>query len=97
MNMPFGHYRGHDLAELPQDYLAWLSTLELREPLKSAVVEESLRRSVPQTAPVPKIVPVPAQAPTQAEPSNREQEKHARWDLLGLFAERWPKAFAKTI
>jgi hypothetical protein len=43
--MPFGRYRGALLDQLPDDYLAWLLTLDdLREPLRSAVAREANRR-----------------------------------------------------
>ena len=35
--MPFGKYKGYILTEIPQDYIEWLSTQELSEPLKSLV------------------------------------------------------------
>lgn len=38
--MPFGKFRGVLVADLPDDYLAWLRSLELREPLRSAVATE---------------------------------------------------------
>jgi hypothetical protein len=37
--MPFGKHKGTLVRELPGDYLRWLSTIELREPLKGAVKE----------------------------------------------------------
>src|SRR5262249_6199144 len=38
--MPFGKHRGQPLAKLPDGYLAWLFTLDLDEPLRSAVDAE---------------------------------------------------------
>jgi hypothetical protein len=35
--MPFGKHKGTLVRELPGDYLKWLSTIELREPLASEV------------------------------------------------------------
>lgn len=35
--MPFGKHRGTPVAELPIDYVRWLSTIELRSPLREAV------------------------------------------------------------
>jgi len=52
--MPFGRHRGRPLSEIPADYLAWLCTLDLREPLRSAVAEEVARRS--GTGPDPRVV-----------------------------------------
>ena len=53
MKMPFGMYRGVPLSELPEDYFEWLlSNIDLREPLKSAVLAESQRRNGrPQSTP----------------------------------------------
>lgn len=45
MRMHFGKFRGVEVADLPDDYLAWLhGHVELREPLKSAVLKEFERR-----------------------------------------------------
>ena len=40
MTMRFGQYRGWPLEELPDDYLRWLGTIELRPPLDGAVRAE---------------------------------------------------------
>ena len=40
MRMPFGAHKGQALSQLPADYLEWLTTIDLREPLKSAVTQE---------------------------------------------------------
>jgi hypothetical protein len=43
--MPFGRYRGHTLADLPDSYVEWLLGLaDLREPLRSAITAEWHRR-----------------------------------------------------
>ena len=42
--MPFGQHRGRPLADLPFDYLQWLRTIDLRDPLRGAVQEEYARR-----------------------------------------------------
>ena len=42
--MPFGKYRGWEIAALPDDYLAWLLTIELYKPLYDAVAGEYQRR-----------------------------------------------------
>ena len=47
MRIHFGKFKGHDLAELPESYLDWLATIELREPLKSGVEREARRRDNP--------------------------------------------------
>jgi hypothetical protein len=44
MRMPFGKFKGERLADIPDDYLAWLLTRDLREPLKTAVEYEARRR-----------------------------------------------------
>lgn len=38
--MPFGRYRGVPIADLPHDYLLWLTTISLRPPLRAAVERE---------------------------------------------------------
>lgn len=48
MKITFGKFAGSDLADLPFDYLEWLSTINLREPLKSAVEAERERRAMTQ-------------------------------------------------
>jgi hypothetical protein len=40
MRMPFGKHRGVDVRDLPDGYLNWLLTIDLREPLLSAVTRE---------------------------------------------------------
>jgi hypothetical protein len=55
MKMPFGKFRGNDLADLPDKYLDWLLfEIELREPLRSAVQREYSTResgfSIPETS-----------------------------------------------
>jgi hypothetical protein len=45
--MPFGKYRSWPLADLPDEYVAWLLSLnDLREPLASAIRAEAHRRQV---------------------------------------------------
>jgi hypothetical protein len=43
--MRFGRYRGRPLRELPDDYLSWLGTLDLREPLRTDIDQELVRRA----------------------------------------------------
>jgi Putative quorum-sensing-regulated virulence factor len=42
--MPFGRHKNTPLDELPVDYLEWLLTRDLRDPLKSAAQAEWVRR-----------------------------------------------------
>jgi hypothetical protein len=44
VRMPFGRHKGLSLDELPDDYLDWLCTIELREPLRRALLDEVARR-----------------------------------------------------
>jgi hypothetical protein len=46
--MPFGKYRGMRLRDLPDDYLAWLRSITLREALRLAVEREYQRRVRPR-------------------------------------------------
>ena len=46
--MPFGKYRGKRLEDVPFEYLEWLTTLDLREPLRTHVDEEFERRAYSQ-------------------------------------------------
>lgn len=43
--MPFGKYQGVLLEAAPADYLRWLTTRDLREPLASQVRDELQRRT----------------------------------------------------
>lgn len=47
--LPFGKYKGTPVHALPDDYLQWLSTRELRDPLR-AVVARELRARGQQSA-----------------------------------------------
>jgi uncharacterized protein (DUF3820 family) len=43
--MPFSKYKGHDLDELPDDYLLWvIANIPLRDLLGSAITEEMALR-----------------------------------------------------
>jgi hypothetical protein len=44
MSMPFGRHKGTKISELPDDYLQWLLSIDLRQPLKSAVENEYRER-----------------------------------------------------
>ncbi len=41
MRIPFGKHKGFSLCDLPEDYLNWLLTIEIREPLRSAIRAEA--------------------------------------------------------
>jgi hypothetical protein len=45
--MPFGKHKGVPVKDLPGEYLKWLATIELREPLKSAVAAALGWKQVP--------------------------------------------------
>src|SRR4051812_11054109 len=49
MTMPFGKYKFRDLEDLPSDYLSWLSTIDLRPALETAVLDEMDRRRKRET------------------------------------------------
>lgn len=49
--LPFGKYRGVDIRVVPKDYLLWLSTLDLRDPLRKALDVELRRRDAPPPPP----------------------------------------------
>jgi hypothetical protein len=53
MQMKFGRYKGRPLDELPDDYLDWLTTISLREPLKTHVQRELRRRRAIGDAGIP--------------------------------------------
>ena len=44
MIIPFGKFKGTLLCDLPGDYLAWLQTIELRDPLRAAIFAEAKER-----------------------------------------------------
>lgn len=62
MRMPFGKYRGWEIADLPDEYLQWLVTIELREPLFMAVVREIDRRAFSSQKKSRSSVPAPLMA-----------------------------------
>jgi len=55
--MPFGKYQGEPLDELPDAYLEWLCTIELRQPLLGAVLNEVEARGLElgANAPTPRV------------------------------------------
>ena len=59
LRIMFGQHKGSFVADLPDDYLQWLSTLaDLREPLKSAVDAEIRHRDAASTSVGSLSVPV---------------------------------------
>lgn len=44
MRMTFGKFKGYCLDDLPDDYLIWLTSIELRHPLSYYVSAEIFRR-----------------------------------------------------
>jgi uncharacterized protein (DUF3820 family) len=47
MKMRFGKFRGSRIEDLPDDYLEWLASIDLREPLKTTVEMELASRQEP--------------------------------------------------
>lgn len=56
-NMPFGKHKGEPIDELPDGYICWLLTIELREPLRSAVENEAHTRGLDTSGTRCAIVP----------------------------------------
>ena len=56
--MPFGKYIGWRISDLPAEYFDWLLTIELRDPLRTAVFEDARRRqhSGPDPATVEDVI-----------------------------------------
>ena len=54
MLMPFGKYRGTSVTELPFDYLQWLTSIDLLDPLRTEVKKEyeSVRETFMRSAPI---------------------------------------------
>jgi len=76
MLMPFGKYKGHDLRELPDDYLLWIiATIPLRDPLLSAVTKEITERDLELPS-----SPSPAQRPTKRP---HRENKDGAWTMGG--------------
>ena len=48
MKIPFGKFKGTLLCDLSDDYLAWLQTIELRDPLRAAIFAEAKEREFEQ-------------------------------------------------
>jgi uncharacterized protein (DUF3820 family) len=77
MRMPFGKYKGHDLAALPDEYLLWVSAnIPLREPLGSAITDEMALRGYEELPPPP----VPPPRPFK---QFRETEEGGAWTMGG--------------
>lgn len=76
MRMPFGKYKGQDLAALPDDYLRWvIANIPLREPLWSALTEEMARRGY-------EALPAPPAPPRRPLTQSREAAEGA-WTMGG--------------
>jgi uncharacterized protein (DUF3820 family) len=76
--MPFGKYKGHNLDELPDDYLLWvIANIPLRDPLGSAITEEMALRGY-EELPLP---PAPAPRPLK---HSRETEEGGAWTMGGV-------------
>jgi hypothetical protein len=43
MRLPFGRYRGTPLEDVPDHYIAWLLTVEIRSPQLRAAIEDEAR------------------------------------------------------
>jgi hypothetical protein len=50
IRIPFGKYRGLPISQLPTEYLEWLTSIDVREPLATKVREEYERRLYDQSA-----------------------------------------------
>jgi hypothetical protein len=75
--MPFGKYKGHDLDELPDEYLLWvIANIPLRDPLGSAITEEMALRGYAELPPPP----VPSPRPLKQSP---ETEEGGAWTMGG--------------
>lgn len=56
MKVPFGKFRGVELEFLPDDYLSWLASIELRPRLEAAVRAEIMDRGIGVEAPTTRLV-----------------------------------------
>lgn len=86
MNMPFGKYKGVPLSRLPADYLAWLLTLPLRDPLGPAVRLEVQAREGPTEPPprpqLPETCPSPEAAAAIVAAGRRALAKRHHPDVV---------------
>ncbi len=89
--MPFGKHKGQMLHELPEDYLEWLSTVELREPLKTLRAVEVERRK--RGDPVPVVAP-PAPESEQFGDRMCEELRPLAIVLIGLGEREFRKTIA---
>jgi len=79
--MPFGKYKGKCLHELPEDYVEWLGTVELREPLKTLRAVEIERRKRGDLVP---LVDAPATESEQFGDRMCEELRPLALDLIRL-------------
>ena len=66
--MPFGKYKNRPIDQVPSGYLDWLTTTELRDPLRAAVVAELGRRNGATT---PKSANSAPRVPSRQNPARR--------------------------
>jgi hypothetical protein len=90
--MPFGKYKNRPLAEVPSGYLEWLTTTELRDPLRASVVAELERRKAITSSTTSSTTPSDnaksgPRAPRRRSPSRQASELPApACDICGLGA-----------
>lgn len=53
--MPFGKFKGTPLEALDDGHIGWLLSIELREPLFSAVLREARRRRIEEAPARPQV------------------------------------------
>jgi Putative quorum-sensing-regulated virulence factor len=66
--MPFGKYKNRSIDQVPSGYLDWLTTTELRDPLRAAVVAELERR---KNAPTSRTANGPPRVPARRGSEHR--------------------------
>ena len=67
MLMPFGKYKGREIADLPDPYLRWLLAIDIdHDALREAIEEEHSRREAGEPRPEPPP-PTPPLGPLTAE------------------------------
>ncbi|MBI5579603.1 MAG: DUF3820 family protein [Deltaproteobacteria bacterium] len=94
MRMPFGKFKGVPIGEIETSYLQWLSTIELRDPLRGAVNAALNWKAAPMASGVGSTTPGAGNAnvehPTRSEAGlkgsqgtfpghDAEKPKHRAW------------------